>query len=62
MTQEAERDSPKKWNPIVEMPYRGGVYRGRCQGGLPEGKVLECSPDLFDKTPFLKDIYYIIGR
>ncbi|KAB1206064.1 Protein ACCUMULATION AND REPLICATION OF CHLOROPLASTS 3 [Morella rubra] len=35
---EAERDSPKKWNPIVEMQYRGGVYKGRCQGGLPEGK------------------------
>ncbi|OWM90690.1 hypothetical protein CDL15_Pgr020995 [Punica granatum] len=35
---EAERDSPKKWNPIVEMQYRGGFYRGRCQGGLPEGK------------------------
>ncbi|XP_059446960.1 protein ACCUMULATION AND REPLICATION OF CHLOROPLASTS 3, chloroplastic [Corylus avellana] len=35
---EAERDSPKKWSPIVEMPYRGGFYRGRCQGGLPEGK------------------------
>ncbi|GMJ04506.1 ACCUMULATION AND REPLICATION OF CHLOROPLASTS 3 [Hibiscus trionum] len=35
---EAERDSPKKWSPIVEMRYRGGVYRGRCQGGLPEGK------------------------
>ncbi|KAE8667271.1 hypothetical protein F3Y22_tig00112428pilonHSYRG00056 [Hibiscus syriacus] len=35
---EAERDSPKKWSPIVEMHYRGGVYRGRCQGGLPEGK------------------------
>ncbi|KAG4162811.1 hypothetical protein ERO13_D01G136700v2 [Gossypium hirsutum] len=35
---EAERESPKKWSPIVEMHYRGGVYRGRCQGGLPEGK------------------------
>ncbi|KAG2707718.1 hypothetical protein I3760_05G160400 [Carya illinoinensis] len=35
---EAERDSSKKWSPIVEMQYRGGVYRGRCQGGLPEGK------------------------
>lgn len=38
--QEAERDSPKKWSPIVEMPFRGGFYRGRCEGGLPEGKVL----------------------
>ncbi|XP_065856793.1 protein ACCUMULATION AND REPLICATION OF CHLOROPLASTS 3, chloroplastic isoform X2 [Euphorbia lathyris] len=35
---EAERDSPKKWSPIMEMQYRGGVYKGRCQGGLPEGK------------------------
>eukprot|EP00257_Ricinus_communis_P017909 XP_015576468.1 protein ACCUMULATION AND REPLICATION OF CHLOROPLASTS 3 isoform X2 [Ricinus communis] len=35
---EAERDFPKKWNPVTEMQYRGGVYRGRCQGGLPEGK------------------------
>ncbi|XP_062113124.1 protein ACCUMULATION AND REPLICATION OF CHLOROPLASTS 3, chloroplastic [Humulus lupulus] len=35
---EAERDSPKKWNPTVKMKYRGGIYRGRCQGGLPEGK------------------------
>ncbi|KAM3705615.1 hypothetical protein ACJW31_03G093600 [Castanea mollissima] len=37
---EAERDSPKKWSPILEIQYRGGIYRGRCQGGLPEGKVL----------------------
>ncbi|GMP59544.1 hypothetical protein CsSME_00022790 [Camellia sinensis var. sinensis] len=36
--QEAERDTQKKWNPIVEMKYRGGTYKGRCQGGLPEGK------------------------
>ncbi|OAY25408.1 hypothetical protein MANES_17G092000v8 [Manihot esculenta] len=35
---EAERDSPTKWSPVMEMQYRGGVYRGRCQGGLPEGK------------------------
>ncbi|XP_071722785.1 protein ACCUMULATION AND REPLICATION OF CHLOROPLASTS 3, chloroplastic-like [Rutidosis leptorrhynchoides] len=36
---EAERDTfNKKWNPVVEMQYRGGVYKGRCQGGLPEGK------------------------
>ncbi|XP_054825456.1 protein ACCUMULATION AND REPLICATION OF CHLOROPLASTS 3, chloroplastic isoform X3 [Prosopis cineraria] len=35
---EAERDSSKKWIPIVEMQYRGGQYKGRCQGGLPEGK------------------------
>lgn len=37
---EAERDSPKKWTPVIEMQYRGGVYQGRCQGGLPEGKVV----------------------
>ncbi|XP_027363321.1 protein ACCUMULATION AND REPLICATION OF CHLOROPLASTS 3 isoform X4 [Abrus precatorius] len=35
---EAERDLSKKWNPVVEMQYRGGRYKGRCQGGLPEGK------------------------
>ncbi|PHT73902.1 hypothetical protein T459_21179 [Capsicum annuum] len=35
---EAERDSKKKWIPVVEMNYRGGIYRGRIEGGLPEGK------------------------
>ncbi|XP_061364723.1 protein ACCUMULATION AND REPLICATION OF CHLOROPLASTS 3, chloroplastic isoform X2 [Gastrolobium bilobum] len=35
---EAERDLSKKWSPVVEMQYRGGRYKGRCQGGLPEGK------------------------
>ncbi|KAF9624096.1 hypothetical protein IFM89_007794 [Coptis chinensis] len=35
---ESERDSQKKWAPIIQMQYRGGSYRGRCQGGLPEGK------------------------
>ncbi|MED6161054.1 hypothetical protein PIB30_057142 [Stylosanthes scabra] len=35
---EAERDLSKKWNPVMEMQYRGGRYKGRCQGGLPEGK------------------------
>ncbi|KAL2541335.1 Protein ACCUMULATION AND REPLICATION OF CHLOROPLASTS 3 [Abeliophyllum distichum] len=35
---EAERDSEKNWSPIVEMKYREGIYRGRIQGGLPEGK------------------------
>ncbi|KAG5531931.1 hypothetical protein RHGRI_026514 [Rhododendron griersonianum] len=35
---EAERESQHKWNPIVEISYRGGKYKGRCQGGLPEGK------------------------
>lgn len=37
--QEAERESQQKWNPIVEISYRGGIYKGHCQGGLPEGKV-----------------------
>ncbi|KAF2606601.1 hypothetical protein F2Q68_00046469 [Brassica cretica] len=36
---EAERDSSKRWSPIQEMQYRGGLFKGRCQGGLPEGKV-----------------------
>ncbi|PIA64062.1 hypothetical protein AQUCO_00201391v1 [Aquilegia coerulea] len=35
---EVERDSQKKWAPIIEMQYQGGTYKGRCQGGLPEGK------------------------
>ncbi|XP_027150949.1 protein ACCUMULATION AND REPLICATION OF CHLOROPLASTS 3 isoform X2 [Coffea eugenioides] len=36
---EAERDLPnKKWNPVLQMKYRGGIYHGRIQGGLPEGK------------------------
>ncbi|KAL1556488.1 protein ACCUMULATION AND REPLICATION OF CHLOROPLASTS 3-like isoform X1 [Salvia divinorum] len=35
---ESERDSQKKWSRVVEMRYRGGKYKGRSQGGLPEGK------------------------
>nr|XP_043613779.1 protein ACCUMULATION AND REPLICATION OF CHLOROPLASTS 3 isoform X2 [Erigeron canadensis] len=35
---ESERESQKKWSPVVEINYRGGLYVGRCQGGLPEGK------------------------
>ncbi|CAH9134380.1 unnamed protein product [Cuscuta epithymum] len=35
---ESERDTQKKWIPVVELKYRGGIYRGRIQGGLPEGK------------------------
>ncbi|PIN12681.1 hypothetical protein CDL12_14707 [Handroanthus impetiginosus] len=35
---ESERDSQKKWSRVVEMKYRGGIYRGHTQGGLPEGK------------------------
>ncbi|XP_042388691.1 protein ACCUMULATION AND REPLICATION OF CHLOROPLASTS 3-like isoform X4 [Zingiber officinale] len=35
---EAERESQKSWTPVLEIQYRGGSYKGRCQGGLPEGK------------------------
>ncbi|VFQ86500.1 unnamed protein product [Cuscuta campestris] len=35
---ESERDTQKKWDPVIEMKYRGGIYRGHIQGGLPEGK------------------------
>lgn len=52
--QEAERDSPKKWTPVIEMQYRGGVYRGRCQGGLPEGKVFG--------TPFLEHSCSVVSE
>ncbi|KAG2281786.1 hypothetical protein Bca52824_053006 [Brassica carinata] len=33
-----ERDSSKRWSPIIGMQYRGELFKGRCQGGLPEGK------------------------
>ncbi|KAJ8426469.1 hypothetical protein Cgig2_012382 [Carnegiea gigantea] len=33
---EAERDAKTRWSPVVEIRYRGGIYKGRCQGGLPE--------------------------
>lgn len=39
---ESERDSEKKWSRVVEIRYRGGIYKGRSQGGLPEGKVIVC--------------------
>ncbi|XP_074294286.1 protein ACCUMULATION AND REPLICATION OF CHLOROPLASTS 3, chloroplastic [Silene latifolia] len=35
---EAERDSKIKWSPVMKIQYRGGMYKGRCQGGLPEGR------------------------
>ncbi|KAH9611373.1 hypothetical protein KSS87_021304 [Heliosperma pusillum] len=35
---EAERDSKIKWSPVMKIQYRGGFYKGRCQGGLPEGR------------------------
>ncbi|KAH7352138.1 hypothetical protein KP509_19G031600 [Ceratopteris richardii] len=34
---ETERSS-NKLPPMVEMRYKNGIYRGRCNGGLPEGK------------------------
>lgn len=30
-----------KLPPMVEMQYKNGMYKGRCQGGLPEGKVFK---------------------
>ncbi|XP_028551230.1 protein ACCUMULATION AND REPLICATION OF CHLOROPLASTS 3 [Dendrobium catenatum] len=38
MMLEAERESLKSWNPVVEIQYKGGMYRGRCRAGLPDGK------------------------
>lgn len=38
MMLETEREFSKCWNPIVEIQYKGGIYRGICQGGLPDGK------------------------
>ncbi|TKW34553.1 hypothetical protein SEVIR_2G314100v4 [Setaria viridis] len=35
---DAEREPEKTWSPVVEIRYRGGIYRGRCQEGVPEGK------------------------
>ncbi|XP_021856013.2 protein ACCUMULATION AND REPLICATION OF CHLOROPLASTS 3, chloroplastic isoform X2 [Spinacia oleracea] len=35
---ESERETKTKWSPVMEIRYRGGVYKGRCQGGLPEGR------------------------
>ncbi|XP_057541966.1 protein ACCUMULATION AND REPLICATION OF CHLOROPLASTS 3, chloroplastic isoform X1 [Amaranthus tricolor] len=35
---ESERDTNTRWSPVMEIRYRGGVYKGRCQGGLPEGR------------------------
>ncbi|KAI4388809.1 hypothetical protein MLD38_001106 [Melastoma candidum] len=35
---DAERNNPRTWNPLIEMEYRGCIYKGRCRGGLPEGK------------------------
>lgn len=35
---ESERDTKTRWSPVMEIRYRGGAYKGRCQGGLPEGR------------------------
>ncbi|XP_078440146.1 GTP binding protein [Wolffia australiana] len=35
---ETERESEKTWTPVIQMQFRGGTYKGRHQGGLPEGK------------------------
>ncbi|XP_040383512.1 protein ACCUMULATION AND REPLICATION OF CHLOROPLASTS 3 isoform X2 [Oryza brachyantha] len=35
---DAERELEKTWSPIVEIQFGGGIYRGRCQEGVPEGK------------------------
>uniref|UniRef100_A0A0D9XGK8 Protein ACCUMULATION AND REPLICATION OF CHLOROPLASTS 3 n=1 Tax=Leersia perrieri TaxID=77586 RepID=A0A0D9XGK8_9ORYZ len=35
---DAERESEKTWSPIVEIQFGGGIYRGKCQEGVPEGK------------------------
>ncbi|KAL6844590.1 hypothetical protein ACP4OV_025249 [Aristida adscensionis] len=38
MMLDAERETEKTWSPIVEIRYGGGIYKGRCQEGVPEGK------------------------
>ncbi|KAL6655064.1 hypothetical protein ACP70R_005890 [Stipagrostis hirtigluma subsp. patula] len=38
MMLDAEREPEKTWSPIVEIRYGGGIYKGRCQEGVPEGK------------------------
>ncbi|KAJ1694555.1 hypothetical protein LUZ63_011253 [Rhynchospora breviuscula] len=35
---EAERETEKTWSPVVQIEYKGGIYKGRCQCGIPEGK------------------------
>lgn len=42
---EAERDTEKKWNRVLEIGYKGGNYKGHCQGGLPEGRGRLQFPD-----------------
>ncbi|GAB2282461.1 hypothetical protein Dimus_017003 [Dionaea muscipula] len=42
---EAERDSTRRLSPIIEIGYRGGIYMGHCQGGLPEGMGRLTFPD-----------------
>lgn len=42
---------------MVEINYRGGIYVGRCQGGLPEGKVLTLD-DISVKVLFFSHIVW----
>ncbi|KAL9258703.1 ACCUMULATION AND REPLICATION OF CHLOROPLASTS 3, chloroplastic-like protein [Drosera capensis] len=42
---EAERDSKSRLSPIMEIDYRGGIYKGHCQGGFPEGRGCLKFPD-----------------
>ncbi|KAL9229471.1 hypothetical protein vseg_004934 [Gypsophila vaccaria] len=35
---ETERDSKLRWSRVMKIQYRGGIYEGRCEGGLPEGR------------------------
>ncbi|GMH23941.1 hypothetical protein Nepgr_025784 [Nepenthes gracilis] len=42
---ETERDSKRRWSPVMEIGYRGGIYKGHCQGGLPEGRGCLAFPD-----------------
>ncbi|XP_031477561.1 protein ACCUMULATION AND REPLICATION OF CHLOROPLASTS 3, chloroplastic-like isoform X2 [Nymphaea colorata] len=66
---EAERDSKKKWSPTMEMKYRGGIYKGRCKGGFPEGKgrLMYADGSFYDglwhhgKKSGLGSFYYING-
>ncbi|KAK9670045.1 hypothetical protein RND81_13G173000 [Saponaria officinalis] len=35
---ETERDSKARWSRVMKIQYRGGIYEGRGEGGLPEGR------------------------
>ncbi|GAB2217927.1 hypothetical protein Droror1_Dr00001141 [Drosera rotundifolia] len=42
---EAERDSKSRLSPTMKIDYRGGIYKGHCQGDLPEGRGCLKFPD-----------------